>query len=248
MRPSPNLTSWREQEADCAICGTRRDCGRCALQQATGVGDGADDADAEVAALTGGPDFGPHNVGTLSAGLIPVRGVAQVLRAGSPPGSPGSTLAKRSELEAMKNDLCPLGPGGVQAPPAFLTVNRFSMAVVHGRVAAYRPVLTIFGPGSQCAARQRRRGLPAAADRRGQPAGRGGGGRAQSHRRFRNTDAESVSDFGIKWMSGGTKWQCDRTLGGGRAAERHVARQPVRADQALRRRHGPPPARAFKHP
>jgi hypothetical protein len=36
--------------------------------------------------------------------------------------------------------------------------------------------------------------------------------RIRSHYRFRNRDAEYVSESCIKWMSGGTKRQCDRAL------------------------------------
>ena len=43
--------------------------------------------------------------------------------------------------------------------------------------------------------------------------------RVRSHCRFRNRGTEYVSEFGIKWLSGGAKRQCDRAL-----AEPHAAR------------------------
>jgi hypothetical protein len=36
--------------------------------------------------------------------------------------------------------------------------------------------------------------------------------RVRSHCHFRNRGADSLSESGIKWMSGGTKRQCDRAL------------------------------------
>jgi hypothetical protein len=46
------------------------------------------------------------------------------------------------------------------------------------------------------------------------PGSKGSGkNRARSHCRFRSSGAESLSESGRKWMSGGIKRQCDRTLG-----------------------------------
>ena len=43
--------------------------------------------------------------------------------------------------------------------------------------------------------------------------GAGGVLRVRSHHRFRNRGTDYVSESGMKWMSGGTKRQCDRALG-----------------------------------
>jgi predicted PhzF superfamily epimerase YddE/YHI9 len=47
----------------------------------------------------------------------------------------------------------------------------------------------------------------------------GGGGRVRSQCRVRNRGAAYVSEYGTKWMSGSTKRQCDRALGGGGSAK-----------------------------
>ena len=95
-------------------------------------------------------------------------------------------------------------------------VWRFCM----GAQGAQHPKTTVSGPGrigaqaARAAGQRGTAGLVAvrAGDcRRGRLAQRPG--RVRSHCRCRNRGTESLSDFGVKWMSGCTKRQCDRTLG-----------------------------------
>ena len=61
-----------------------------------------------------------------------------------------------------------------------------------------------------------------------------GGGRARgrhrvrSHFRFRHRGSEYVSKYGMKWMSGSKKRQCDRALGRHRTGLTRRARRPRR--------------------
>jgi hypothetical protein len=65
--------------------------------------------------------------------------------------------------------------------------------------------------------------------RRGRPG-------VRSHCRFRNRGTEYVSEYGIKWISGGAKRQCDRALGRpGRRGARPPAPRPPPPDRAARR-------------
>ena len=50
-------------------------------------------------------------------------------------------------------------------------------------------------------------------------------GGVRSRCRFRNRGTDSLSEYGMKWMSGGTRRQCDRTLSAGPAAELAAAAQ-----------------------
>jgi hypothetical protein len=59
-------------------------------------------------------------------------------------------------------------------------------------------------------------------------------GRVRSHCRFTNRGTEYVSYSGMKWMSGGTKQQCDRALLPGLPGGRARARRPARALPRLR--------------
>jgi hypothetical protein len=55
----------------------------------------------------------------------------------------------------------------------------------------------------------------------------GGPGRARSHCRFRNRGTEYVSESSMKWMSGGTKRQCDRTLPRARGTASSASREGI---------------------
>ena len=56
-------------------------------------------------------------------------------------------------------------------------------------------------------------------------------GGVRSHCRFRHSGAKYVSASGMKWMSGGTKRQCDRALRPGRLAAEQGRRHPLAALQ-----------------
>ena len=62
-----------------------------------------------------------------------------------------------------------------------------------------------------------------------------GGGRVRSHCRFRKRGPEYVSEYGMKWMSGGAERQCDRALGGGPPRWRTPPPRCTRSSQAAAR-------------
>ena len=94
----------------------------------------------------------------------------------------------------------------------FPIVDQFCMALLNGRPGRLTAQNGGFRPG--------RAGHTAEGCERAELVGvvpHGGHHRVRSHCRFRNRVTDSLSEYGMKWMSGSTKRQCDRTLGDQRA-------------------------------